>query len=79
MYGSMAKYEYINGERRYYRGVPIWYDLTGDCGSHWYIEVTYSIASGISRKHRHYFQTLVMARQEIDGYYRETESRLPQR
>ena len=65
----MAKYEYRDGERRQYRGINIWYDLVGNCRDHWYIEVTYSIASGVSRQYRHYFPTLVMARQEIDGYY----------
>ena len=61
----------MDRERRLYRGVPIWYDLSGNCGSHWYIEVDYAIANGLSRRHRHYFPTLVMAKQEIDGYYRE--------
>lgn len=70
----MAKYIYTDGERRYYRGIIIRYDVFKD--NHWYIEVTYSIASGISKTHRHYFPTLILAKEEIDGYYRATQERL---
>lgn len=72
----MAKYIYVDGERRPYKGVNIWYDLTGNCGQHWYIEVCCSIASGVSKVQRHYFSTLVMARQEIDGYYESNARRI---
>jgi hypothetical protein len=78
----MAKYEYTDGECRYYRGVPICYDLKGDFQAgyneiyHWYIETCTSInGSWYAKKpvthyqmHKLYFKTLTAAKKYIDDF-----------
>ena len=80
----MAKYEYVNGERRHYRGVAIWYDLEGayEIGyydkRHWYVRTCTSLQdtgdckSGNSPRkskvRRHYFSTLADAKRFIDEF-----------
>ena len=71
----MAKYNYINNERRYYRGVTIWYDLHNE--DHWYIETCTTIHHSCGRTQnpvntcricRVYFKTLTEARNYIDEF-----------
>ena len=74
----MSKYQYWNGERRYYRGIPIWYDLAGQepgpC--HWYIETCTTISGcgptknpvSTCRIAKVYFQTLSAAKRYIDDF-----------
>lgn len=63
----MTKYIYKDGERRVYRGIPIWWGK--DYQFHWYIQVTKSIASGVSRTSTLHFETLREAKKEIDSYF----------
>lgn len=70
----MARYEYTDGERRYYKGVIIFYDKKGVIGHrHWYIRLTTNLQDAlgghkfrpqISRK---YFDTLTEAKGWIDN------------
>lgn len=62
-------------ERHIYRGVPIW-RIPNAKHYAWYIEITESIASGISKTFLDYFDTLREAKEKIDSYYKETEERL---
>ena len=76
MCGSMAKYEYFNGERRHYRGVAIWYDLNNE--KHWYIRTCTSLQdtgdcrtdnpATRSKIQRVYFGKLVEAKRFIDEF-----------
>lgn len=78
----MAKYEYRQGERRYYRGIPIWYDLKGDFQVgyneiyHWFIETCTTLCGcgptknpvNTCRIRKMYFKTLAEAKDYINDF-----------
>lgn len=78
----MSKYQYIDGERRYHRGVIIWYDLKGQQKpgytdiQHWYIVMITQFSQRSpsvnppTRYHiyREYFSKLADAKQFIDNF-----------
>lgn len=78
----MAKYEYKQGERRIYRGIPINYDLKGEyrigyCKTyHWYIETCTTLYGcwptkypvNTCRIRKLYFKTLSEAKDYINDF-----------
>ena len=70
----MAKYEYRQGERRYYRGIPIWYDLYNEM--HWFIETCTTLYGcgptknpvSTCRIRKMYFKTLAEAKDYINDF-----------
>ena len=70
----MARYEYTDGERRYHKGVIIFYDKKGVIGHrHWYIRLTTNLQDALGRHKfraqisRRYFDTLTDAKEWIDN------------
>lgn len=69
----MAKYEYVNGERRKYRHIDIWYDASPGRWYHWYVRTWETIASGVSVERRTYFPTIKEAKRYIDEFFTAAE------
>ena len=66
------KYEYVNGERRYFKRVAIWYDANGNDGKHWYIRHAITLQDCNDTCHtghicNKYFKTIADAKKYIDG------------
>ena len=67
----MAKYEYINGERRYYHKTIIWYDADKE---RWYLRLATSLQDkygDVTRKchiTNVYFKTIAEAKRYIDEF-----------